>query len=325
MLSKKILITGASGFIGKALCCHLSKQGCDVLGTVRSVEKQTAMTKDGISTVVVEDISSDTDWTDILSGVDVVIHTAARVHVLNDDAEDKMEKYRNANTHATSNLVRQSASANVSHFIFLSSIKVNGEATTLDAFTEKVQKAPTDEYGLSKYEAELEIEKICQNFVMSYTVFRLPLVYGMGVKANFANLVRLVKKNLPLPFGMIKNKRSLLYIGNLISVIAETLNSSFTHNQIFLLSDGEDISTKDLVKKIAYAYAVNCILVPVPPVLFKIAGKLTGKDDLVSRLLGSLQLDSSKVRKVLHWSPPYTVDTALAEMAEQEKQDRKLK
>jgi UDP-glucose 4-epimerase len=301
----KILITGANGFVGRALLETLAKTGYSVVGITR---------KD------ISNIDERTDWSSLLKDVDVVIHAAARVHMMQDASQNPLLEYRKTNTQGTLKLLKDSIAANVKKFIFISSIKVNGEFTKDKHFSEEDKYIPEDPYGLSKWEAEQGIIELTKNTTTKFTIVRLPLVYGVGVKANFKNLIKLVRSNLPLPFGCIHNKRSMLYLGNLISAIEAIIQNSVSNNQTYLLSDNDDVSTAELVKKIAKAYGLKRYLIPVPLFLFKWLGAMTGKHKAVSRLLGSLQVDSRKIRRELNWKTPYTVKTGLSEMVQQEKE-----
>jgi len=314
-----ILITGANGFVGKALTKALLNAGYFVRGAVRALPQHPFIEHENFELIAAGEINSQTNWSEALKSIDIVIHTAARVHMMNETALDPFTEYREVNTAGTLKLVEDSIEAGIKKIIFISSIKVNGEETIDKPFTESDFCSPDDPYGLSKWEAEQGIIQKAFGRNISYTIIRLPLVYGDGVKANFQKLVQLVKSNIPLPLGAIKNKRSFLYIGNLSSAIFEIIRNPASHNKTYLLSDNDDVSTAELIRKIAKAYGVKRYLLPVPLFLFKLLGKITGKQKAITRLLGSLQVDSSKVRQELNWTPPYTVQTGLVEMAGQEK------
>ena len=312
----KILVTGGSGFVGRALCQKLFESGYSILTTIRKKPHQLI---ENIEYISIPDINQNTDWSNILKEIDIVVHTAARVHMMNEKTCNPLEEYCKINTEGTLNLFQQAIQANVKKFIFLSTIKVNGEETFEQAFQETSPCNPKDPYALSKWEAEQGIASIANNTNFDYTIVRLPLIYGQGVKANFSNLLKLIKSRFPLPFGAIQNKRSMLYIGNLSSAILKIIESSLSKNKTYLLSDNEDISTAKLSKKIAYAYGFKIFLIPLPLFLFKWFGMIMGKRKAISRLLGSLQIDSSKIRNELNWLPPYTVELGLAEMIRFEK------
>jgi UDP-glucose 4-epimerase len=262
---------------------------------------------------VVGDINPHTNWTNSLIGVDVVIHLAARVHVMNDVALDPLEEYRNANTLATIHLAEEAAKAGVKRFIYLSSIKVNGEETNLgQSYSEDSTPVPIDPYGVSKWEAELGLEKICAQTGMEFVIIRPPLIYGPGVKANFQKLMRLVAQGLPLPLGAVHNQRSMLALDNLVGFIAEVMKNPLAANQRFLLSDGEDISTSQLLKLIAKGMGKSICLLPVPAFFLRAAAQVLGVSAAADRLLGSLQIDSSKARQLLDWQPPLTLEEGIA-------------
>ena len=262
---------------------------------------------------VVGDINPHTNWTNSLVGVDVVIHLAARVHVMNDVVLDPLEEYRNANTLATIHLAEEAAKAGVKRFIYLSSIKVNGEETLPgQSYSEDSTPAPIDPYGVSKWEAEQGLEKVCAQTGMEFVIIRPPLIYGPGVKANFQKLMGLVAKGLPLPLGALNNQRSILALDNLVSFIAEVVTNPLAANQRFLLSDGEDVSTTQLLKLIARGMGKSIWLLPVPAFFLRAAAQVLGASAAADRLLGSLQIDSSKARQLLQWQPPLSVEEGIA-------------
>ena len=261
---------------------------------------------------VVGDINAHTNWTDALDGVDVVIHLAARVHVMNDVALDPLEEYRNANTLATTHLAQEAAKAGVKRFIYLSSIKVNGEETASGkSYSEDSMPAPIDPYSVSKWEAELGLEKVCAQTGMEFVIIRPPLVYGPGVKANFQKLMGLVAKGLPLPLGAVHNQRSMLALDNLVSFIAEVTKNPLAANQRFLLSDGQDLSTSQLLKLLAKGMGKSIWLLPVPVFILRAAAQLLGDTAAADRLLSSLQIDSSKARQLLQWQPPLSAEEGI--------------
>jgi nucleoside-diphosphate-sugar epimerase len=261
---------------------------------------------------VVGDINPHTNWTDALDGVDVVIHLAARVHVMNDVSLDPLEEYRNANTLATIHLAQEAAKAGVKRFIYLSSIKVNGEETTSGkSYSEDSKPAPIDPYGVSKWEAELGLEKVCTQTSMEFVIIRPPLVYGPGVKANFQKLMGLVTKGLPLPLGAVHNQRSMLALDNLVSFITEVTTNPLAANQRFLLSDGQDLSTTQLLKLLAKGMGKSIWLLPVPAFILRAAAQVLGATAAADRLLGSLQIDSSKARQLLQWQPPLSAEEGI--------------
>lgn len=310
---KRVLLTGATGFIGSALTVKILENGSDLVAAVRQRSK---LIPTLVQQVEVGEISSLTDWSDVFDDVSTVIHTAARVHVMDDDAADPLTEYRRVNVEGTMNLARQAASAGVSRFIFLSSIKVNGEITIAGKpFTADAEPAPIDPYGVSKAETEQALLEISSKTGMDVVIIRPVLVYGPGVKANFLNMMRWLNKGMPLPFGSIANKRSLVALDNLVDLVITCVDHPAAVNQVFLVSDGEDLSTTELLKRASKALGVSALLIPVPVWLINIAGRLTGKSNVLQRLLGSLQVDITKTRELLNWEPPVSVDEALQKTA----------
>ena len=304
----RILVTGASGFVGRALCAALLQRGHAVRGAVRTTQAGL----DGVEQVVVGSIDGGTRWAGALGAVEVVVHLAARVHVMNDGAADPLAEFRKVNVEGTLNLARQAAAAGVRRFVFLSSVKVNGERTLSgQAFTESDPPAPQDAYGLSKHEAEQGLRQIAAETGMEVVIIRAPLVYGPGVKANFAALVRGVRRGWPLPLGAVRNRRSLVGLGNLVDFIVTCTTHPRAANQTFLVSDGQDLSTADLVRALARAAGVPARLPSVPVWALRGAAALLGKGDAVQRLCGNLQVDITKAREVLGWTPPVSVEEGL--------------
>ena len=312
-----LLVTGATGFVGQALIKHLVNTGDH---KVRAYSRSTyKATTNAVEYMPIDDISNETDWHKALKDVDTIIHTAARVHVMVDTSIDPLADFRKVNTDGTLNLARQAAETGVRRFIFLSSIKVNGEETSLgEAFTEADENIPDDHYALSKLEAEQGLLVLAKDTPMEVVIIRPPLVYGPGVKGNFATMVNLIRKELPLPFGAVNNMRSLLALDNLVDFIALCVDldkTSEAANQVFLVSDTEDVSTTELLTKIANAYSVRARLIPVPVGLMKLVAKLLGKSDISDRLFGNLQVDNSKARNLLGWEPVVTMEEQLQKMA----------
>ena len=262
--------------------------------------------------VIVGDLGSDQDWRAALSKVDVVVHLAARVHVMRDNVEDPMGEFRRANVTGTEILARQAAAAGVRRFVFLSSIKVNGEGGT---FSEANTPAPKDAYGISKHEAELCLARIARGTPMTFTVIRPPLVYGPGVKANFRALIRVVDRGLPLPFGAVSNRRSFVGLDNLVDFIVTCMDHPAAANETFLVSDGEDISTADLVRKLARVMGRPARLIPVPASTMTLLARVVNRREIAQRLIGSLQVDISKARTKLGWAPPISMDEELRRTA----------
>ena len=299
----KLLVTGATGFVGTALRARLAASGHEVVPAVRS--------KSGLPhEVVVGNLDAATDWRPALTGCDVVIHLAARVHVMNDVAQDPLALYRATNTEATLNLARQAVQAGVKRFVFISTIKVNGEGRDT-AYRETDVPAPEDAYAMSKWEAEQGLRRIARETGLEVVILRPPLVYGPGVKANFLRLMRTVEKGWPLPLGAIRNRRSLLYLGNFVDAIRACVEHPAAAGQTFLLDDGEAISTPDLIRAVAHAMGRPARLLAVPVGVLELAGALLGKRAAVARLTGSLFVDSSAIRLRLAWTPPYTMRQGL--------------
>lgn len=305
----RALITGANGFLGTALAQYLAGRFTLVL----AVRSGASVLPGQGAVVAVGDIDAATDWSQALAGVGTVVHCAARAHVMNDDSCDPLEEYRKVNVEGTRALVQQAAQAGVKRFVFVSSIKVNGESTTgRQPYGAELQPAPEDAYGQSKHETEQMLLRECAAAGMELVIIRPPLLYGPGVKANFRSLCQLAAKPLPLPFGAIRNRRSMLYVGNLCHFIETCMTHEAAANQTFVIADGEDVSLRQLLVLMRKAMGRGPGLLPVPPGLFRLAGRVTGKQALVDRLVGDLQVDTSKARQLLGWQPPYTVEQGVA-------------
>lgn len=305
----RILITGASGFVGAALADKAHKNKFKVRGAVRTISKSVP---EFVEQVVMGNITSETKWYEALKTVDVVIHLAARVHVIHETSNNPLAEFRVINTEATFNLARQAAESGVKRFIYLSTIKVNGEFTKTEfPFTEKDKYIPTDPYALSKYEAEQGLLKIAKNTDMEVVIIRPPLVYGPGVKANFLSMMQWLNKGIPLPFGSVQNKRSLVALDNLIDLIITCIEHPAAANEIFLVSDGEDLSTTELFSRVAVALNKKPRLLAVNQQLLELILKFIGKKCLAQRLCSSLQVDISKAKKLLNWTPPISIDEEL--------------
>ncbi|MDX6017296.1 SDR family oxidoreductase [Shewanella indica] len=306
----KIMLTGASGFIGSKLLEQLPSDTLS-LGRVKPAGK----THEQFFKLEIKD---DTDYSVALSGVDVIVHLAARVHIMNDTSLDPLREFREVNTAGTMNLARQAVKAGVKRFIFVSSIKVNGESTEIGKpFTESDDRCPEDFYGQSKSEAEVQLLELAEQTGLEVVIIRPTLVYGPGVKANFASLLHLVSKGLPLPFGSVKdNKRSLVSVTNLVDLIITCIDHPKAANQVFLVSDDHDISTVEMVKHMSQALGKSSRLLPVPLWCYRLVGKLTGKMGVVDRLIGSLQVDITHTKNTLGWTPPQTLEHGFKEAAE---------
>ena len=307
-----IVVTGPTGFVGQALTRYLNQQNFSVTATVRRPASTLPLS---VQQIPVGDLLPDTDWQPALNGADTVVHLASRVHIMNDKAECPLTAFRRVNVEGTVRLAKCAVRVGVKRFVFVSSIKVNGEETKHTAFTEKDIPAPQDAYAISKWEAEQALRKIEAESGMEVVILRPPLIYGPGVKANFLNLVKLVDKGIPLPLGCIKNTRSLLGLSNMVSAITTCITHEKAAGKTYLLSDGEDVSTPELVRRIGAALDKKPKLLPVPTAWLQLAGKLTGKTAQVERLLGSLAIDSSKIRNDLDWKPVCSMQEELAKMA----------
>lgn len=297
----KVLVTGASGFVGKPLCEALLKHGINVSAIVRTPEQQIK----GVE-LVVHDLHAKTNLQKYLKGIDVVIHLAGRAHVMKEPYLNPYDAYYEANVRITETLAEQAALCEVKRFIYLSSVKVNGESTNESPFIEKDIPRPEDNYGKTKHEAEKILKKVAKNSAMELIIIRPPLVYGAGVKANFKALISLSCSRLPLPFACAENKRSLIFVGNLIDFIMLCIQHPKAANQTFLISDGDDVSTREMVLTISAAKKISTILVPLPEKWIRLIFRLAGKQMLAERLFGSLQVDINKAKTLLNWSPPFS-------------------
>ncbi|NOY71744.1 MAG: SDR family oxidoreductase [Gammaproteobacteria bacterium] len=310
----RLLLTGATGFLGAAIAKRLmSDANHELVLAVRRVLPGHVL---NVKSVLVGDLSAATDWASALSGIDVVVHTAARVHVMNDNATDPLDAFRKVNFEGTMALAQQAVRAGVRRFVFISSIKVNGEETMPGKpFTADDLPGPVDPYGVSKAETEQALRALSVETGIEVVIIRPVLVYGPGVKANFNSMMKWLSKGGALPLGSIYNKRSLVALDNLVDLIVICIEHPAAANQVFLVSDGEDLSTTELLQRVGNALGVRARLLPVPAILIKFAAGLLGKHAMSQRLLGSLQVDISKTRELLDWAPPVSVDSALEKTA----------
>jgi nucleoside-diphosphate-sugar epimerase len=303
-MSQLVLVTGATGFVGRTLCRVLTDSGYRVRAAVR----RTGQLAINLEQVTVGDIGSSTDWTEALRGVDAVVHAAARAHIMNPKPSD-FDLYYETNARGTAHLGESAAAAGVRRFIYVSSIKVNGEERAADAYRASDPAHPQDPYGKSKWEGEQAL--LAYAGAMQVAIVRPPLVYGPGVRANFLRLMRWVDKQYPLPLAAIRNRRSLVSVWNLCDLLVHLLRCPLSDNRPWLVSDGHDLSTPELIRGIALAMGRRPRLLPVPAPMLRLAGSLMGKGAEISRLLGSLAVDISDTREILGWSPCVSVEEAL--------------
>lgn len=309
-----VLLTGASGFVGAAVRQRLLDEGKKL---VLAVRQPTAVTEPRMVIKQIAELGADTDWGDCLGAVDAVVHSAARVHVMKEAVADPLGEFRRVNVEGTLALAWRAAQSGVRRFVFISSIKVNGESTLPgQPFKASDKPAPVDPYGISKYEAEVGLQALAAETGMEVVVIRPVLVYGPGVKANFRSMMSWIKKGLPLPLGAIHNKRSLVALDNLVDLIAICLDHPAAANQTFLVSDGEDVSTSELLRRTAQALDRPVRLLPVPAGLLTFGAGALGKGAAAQRLCGWLQVDIQHTCETLDWRPPVSVDGALRKTAQ---------
>jgi nucleoside-diphosphate-sugar epimerase len=306
-----LLVTGATGFVGNALVSTLAS---DQEHVVRACVRRTdAVLPTNVEAVTIPDLTAQTDWRIALENMDAVVHAAARVHVMDETSEDPLAEFRRVNVAGTLNLARQAAEAGVRRFVFISSIKVNGEGTSPGhPYAADDVPQPQDPYGVSKHEAEQGLLSLAKETGMEVVIIRPVLVYGPGVKANFQSMMRWLDKGVPLPLGGIKgNRRSMVALDNLADLIVTCLQHPAAANQVFLVSDGDDVSTTELLQRTAKALQKPTRLLPVPTWMLSAAARLLGKKNVAQRLCGSLQVDIGKTSSLLGWSPPVKMDAAL--------------
>ncbi len=303
-----VLITGINGFIGQAIFKRLRSENYHVLGTVRSKDYM------DIDVLQIESIGPNTDWTKPLINVNTVVHLAAIVPIIKDTASDPLTLYRKVNVLGTGNLARQAALANVRRFIYMSSVAVNGKGRSKPYNEEDIPK-PQDAYSISKWEAEKVLNKISGKTGMELVIIRSPLVYGPGVKANFLHLLKVVDRGIPLPLANANNSRSLIYLENLVDAIITCMKHPKAAGQTYFVSDGYDISTPELIRRISFSLGRPARLFPFPPLMLKIGGVITRKSSAIDSLLRSLTIDCSKIRRDLNWQAPFSMSQALRETA----------
>ncbi|MFJ3367865.1 UDP-glucose 4-epimerase family protein [Pseudomonas sp. NPDC086251] len=313
-MSKKILVTGATGFLGNALVQHICNlPDTSVVAPLRNID---CILPSGIEKRYITDIDHTTDWRASLIGVDTVIHTAARVHVMHEPSRHSIHKFRAVNVEGTLRLANQAAEAGVKRFIFISSIKVNGEATKLGhPFFADDMPLPLDAYGVSKYEAEQKLLELSEAGLMEVVIIRPVLIYGPGVGANFQQMMRWLTKGMPLPFGAVTNQRSLVFLDNVVDLVITCIDHPRAANQIFLVSDGEDVSTTQLMERLVAYLGTKTWLMPISTKILTFLARFLGCGAVAQRLFGSLQVDIRKNQELLGWSPPVRLEDGLKSTA----------
>lgn len=308
----RILVTGANGFVGRALCSEALVRGAAASGVTRAPCDLPI----GVDNVVIGSIDGIIDLLDVLADCEVVVHLAARVHVMADKAANPLAEFRRVNVQGTLKLARQAAAAGVRRFVFVSSIGVNGAETFQQPFTSEDRVAPHSPYAVFKYEAELGLQALAAEPGMEVVIIRPPLVYGPGAPGNFGLLMRWLRRGVPLPLGAIHNRRSLVTLDNLVDLIVTCITQPAAANQTFLVSDDEDVSTTELLRRMSQALGRPAHLIPLPVSLLKLAAAGVGKSDVTQRLCGSLQVNIEKTRRLLGWMPPISLDEGLKKAAE---------
>lgn len=304
------LVTGVNGFVGSCLSEMMLSKGLSVRGAVRDSSKASKK----IPSLVVGEINAHTNWHSALEGCDAVVHLASRVHVMKEDSSDPLAKFREVNVEGTANLAHQAVKAGVKRFIFISSIKVNGESTCGVPFNRSDNPHPQDPYGISKCEAEKVLIEISNNSAMEVVIIRPPLIYGPGVKGNLLSISRVVQKSLPLPLGGLKNRRDMVSIYNLCDLIMLCLTHPSAANKTFLVSDDSAISTSELVTYMARGMGKKTFLLPAPVKIMEFVARVFNKSSITDRLFGSLEVDISDTKKALAWKPPYSVEESFKMM-----------
>ena len=311
-MTGRVLVTGAGGFVGKAVVAQLAGVGLPVRAALRHGP---AATSQGVDTVGIGNITAETDWRPALTSVASVVHCAARVHVMHETATDPLATFRQVNVEGSLQLARQAQASGVRRFIFISSVGVNGAETSVRAFTANDVPAPRSPYARSKCEAELALRDLARSTGLEVVIIRPPLVFGPGAPGNFARLLHALHRGIPLPFGALDNRRSLVALGNLTSLIHTCIEHPAAANQTFMVSDGEDISSTELLRRLARGLGRPPRLIPVPGAAIRALAGIVGKADFAQRLCGSLQVDIAKTRSVLGWSPPIRLADALNDTA----------
>lgn len=310
-VAKRVLVTGASGFVGTALCDQLVRRGWDVVGAVREI---TGHAEHRYRQVLLGDIATSTKWEGAMTGVDTIVHLAARTHVMKDRAVDPLAAYREVNVYGSARLASQAVIAGVRRIVFVSSIKVNGEATSEHPFSEADLPHPEDHYGISKLEAERKLLDISRSSNLELCILRPPLIYGAGVKGNLRSLMRAIERGFPLPLGAISNQRSLLSVENLVGAISLCIDHPGAVGETFLVADAKPVSTAELATEIGRAFGRPARLVPMPAPLLQLIGKVLGRRDAISRLTSSLVVDSRKLQDRLGWVPAQSFSEGIRSM-----------
>lgn len=307
-----ILISGATGFVGTHLCEALSHAGVRIFGTLLPTESETSLVK-GVVPVRIEEIGPDISLREVLKDIHVVIHLAARVHVMHESSADPLREFRKVNVLGSVNVARQAAAAGVKRFVFISTIGINGNDSGSTAYTETDSPHPHNPYSVSKYEAEQELRRVSTETGMEIVVIRAPLVYGPKNPGNFLSLLRVLSKGVPLPLASIRNEKSFIYVGNLVNALILCSMHPAAAGNTYLVSDAELISTPELIRQLARAVGYPARLFPFPTGLLRLIGKFIGKTAAVDSLLCSLKLDTSKIRAELQWTPPFTMEKGLVD------------
>lgn len=305
-----VLVTGADGFVGRALCERLIRDGWRVRGAIRQAAVDTLP---HVSDVVsVGNIGPHTDWSNALRGVATVVHLAARVHIMNRETHSPLDEYRLVNTQGTECLARKAAESGVRRFIYVSSAKVNGETTGEERpFHEEDIPSPQDPYAVSKWEAEKTLQIIARQTGLGVVILRPPLIYGPNVHANFLELIRMVDRGIPLPLKNVRNRRSMIYLGNFTDAIIVCLTHPRAQGEIFLVSDNETVSTAELITRVAHALRKRPRLFSFPKSWTVAGGRVLGRRAAVERLIGSLEIDNTKIRRTMNWAPPFSMEEGL--------------
>lgn len=317
---KKVLITGATGFVGRPLCRRLCDDGHEIRITLMSPDE---IIPNGVSeTVVIGDMAKAVCWSRAVAGMEVVIHLAARVHHLSEEIKNPYHLYHKVNTEGTISLAKEAVLAGVKRMIFVSTVKVHGECSDTP-YRESDDCLTEDSYALSKLKAEQALIEIGKRSAIEIVIFRPPLIYGPGVRANFLRLFRFVDRGYPWPFGRLCNQRSILYVGNMVDAIASVIEHSAAAGEVFLISDGEDLSIPELYRRIAVSLGKRIVMFPFNGSLFALALRAIGRGDLARRLLGSLTVDTSKLQTTIGWKPKYRIEEGLAATAAWYRTNRK--